>query len=75
MREQLGNHIFLGSGLLRTFDQLEQDQIGVPVLPHGIHSQLRQVRARRTALRQADDGKQTAGSSQIPVERQPSRSG
>lgn len=30
VREQLGNHIFLGSGLLRTFDQLEQDEIGVP---------------------------------------------
>jgi hypothetical protein len=30
VREQLGNHIFLGSGLLRTFDQLEKDQIGVP---------------------------------------------
>jgi Putative glycosyltransferase (DUF6716) len=153
VREQLGNHIFLGSGLLRTFDQLEQDQIGVPnkawiedyffdttglspaqriadravelathpnrhrphgwqtalfasqhelityrrkvaagrpvmgarapvlravarwVLPHGIHSQLRQVRARRTAIQQAEDGKQAAGSSQIPAEREPSRSG
>jgi hypothetical protein len=30
VREQLGNHIFLDSGLLRTFDQLEQDDIGVP---------------------------------------------
>jgi hypothetical protein len=30
VREQLGNPIFLDSGLLRTFDQLEQDQIGVP---------------------------------------------
>ena len=30
MREQLGNHTFLDSGLLRTFDQLEQDEIGVP---------------------------------------------
>jgi hypothetical protein len=132
VREQLGNHIFLDSGLLRTFDQLEHDEIGVPntawiedyffdtdgltpadqiadwavelatqphrdrpkawqtalfasqhelityrrqtaarttplvgnravllravarwVLPHGVHSQLRQVKARRTALRQA----------------------
>lgn len=31
VREQLGNHIFLDSGLLRTFDQLENDDIGVPV--------------------------------------------
>jgi hypothetical protein len=139
VREQLGNHIFLDSGLLRTFDQLEQDEIGVPnqawiedyffdtrgltpaqlianraaeltarsvrdrprawltplfrsqhelityrrqsaagtvvgdraavlravarwVLPHGVHSQLRQARARR-ALRQT------------PTERQPSRTG
>jgi hypothetical protein len=31
VREQLGNHIFLDSGLLRTFDQLERDEIGVPV--------------------------------------------
>jgi hypothetical protein len=30
VREQLGNHIFLNSGLLRTFDQLERDDIGVP---------------------------------------------
>ena len=30
MREQLGNHIFLSSGLLRTFDQLEVDDVGVP---------------------------------------------
>ena len=30
MREQLGNHIFLASGLLRTFDQLEMDDVGVP---------------------------------------------
>ena len=30
VREQLGNHIFLGSGLLRTFDQLEIDDVGVP---------------------------------------------
>jgi hypothetical protein len=30
VREQLGNHIFLDSGLLRTFDQLEEDDIGVP---------------------------------------------
>ena len=30
VREQLGNHIFLDSGLLRTFDQLERDDIGVP---------------------------------------------
>lgn len=30
VREQLGNHIFLGSGLLRTFDQLERDDVGVP---------------------------------------------
>jgi hypothetical protein len=30
VREQLGNHIFLDSGLLRTFDQLENDDIGVP---------------------------------------------
>jgi hypothetical protein len=153
VREQLGNHIFLGSGLLRTFDQLEQDQIGVPekawiedyffdttgtspaqriadravelaarpdrdcppgwrtalfasqhelityrrqlaagrpvvgdraavlravarwVLPHGIHSQLRQVRARRSAGRQADHGKQTAGPRQTRAERLPSRIG
>jgi hypothetical protein len=31
VREQLGNHIFLGSGLLRTFDQLERDDVGVPI--------------------------------------------
>jgi hypothetical protein len=31
VREQLGNHIFLDSGLLRTFDQLERDEIGVPL--------------------------------------------
>ena len=30
VREQLGNHIFLSSGLLRTFDQLEIDDVGVP---------------------------------------------
>ena len=30
VREQLGNHIFLNSGLLRTFDQLERDDIGIP---------------------------------------------
>jgi hypothetical protein len=30
VREQLGNHIFLDSGLLRTFEQLEQDDIGTP---------------------------------------------
>ena len=30
VREQLGNHIFLESGLLRTFDQLEKDDIGAP---------------------------------------------
>ena len=141
VREQLGNHIFLDSGLLRTFDQLEQDEIGVPnqawiedyffdtrgitpaqqiaeraaeltewpdrdrpqawqtplfrsqhelityrrltaagtpvvgaraaalraiarwVLPHGVHSQLRQAKARRKALRQT------------PTQRQPSRIG
>jgi hypothetical protein len=30
VREQLGNHIFLDSGLLRTFDQVENDDIGIP---------------------------------------------
>jgi hypothetical protein len=30
LREQLGNHIFLESGMLRTFDQLEKDDIGIP---------------------------------------------
>ena len=30
VREQLGNHIFLESGLLRTFDQVRQDEIGTP---------------------------------------------
>lgn len=30
VREQLGNHILLGSGLLRTFDQIEADDLGVP---------------------------------------------
>ena len=30
VREQLGNHIFLGSGLLRTFDQVQRDEIGTP---------------------------------------------
>jgi hypothetical protein len=30
VREQLGNHIFLGSGLLRTFDQIEADELGTP---------------------------------------------
>jgi hypothetical protein len=30
VREQLGNHIFLDSGLLRTFDQVQQDEIGTP---------------------------------------------
>ena len=141
VREQLGNHIFLESGLLRTFDQLELDEIGIPneawlkdyffdsrglrpaeqiadraaelaaqpdrdrprawqtplfrsqhelityrrqtaagspvvgdravllrvvarwILPHGVHSQLRQARARRKALRQT------------PTERLPSRIG
>jgi hypothetical protein len=35
VREQLGNHIFLDSGLLRTFDQVEKDDIGVPA-PHWV---------------------------------------
>ena len=30
IREQLGNHIFLDSGLLRTFDQVQRDEIGTP---------------------------------------------
>lgn len=30
IREQLGNHIFLDSGLLRTFDQVQRDDIGKP---------------------------------------------
>ena len=30
VREQLGNHIFLDSGLLRTFDQVRRDEIGTP---------------------------------------------
>jgi putative glycosyltransferase DUF6716 len=30
IREQLGNHIFLDSGLLRTFDQVSRDEIGTP---------------------------------------------
>lgn len=30
VREPLGNHIFLGSGLLRTFDAITKDDIGVP---------------------------------------------
>ncbi|HST82404.1 MAG TPA: DUF6716 putative glycosyltransferase, partial [Kineosporiaceae bacterium] len=30
VREQLGNHIFLDSGLLRTFDQVQRDEIGTP---------------------------------------------
>ena len=30
IREQLGNHIFLESGLLRTFDQVRRDEIGRP---------------------------------------------
>ena len=30
IREQLGNHIFLDSGLLRTFDQVQRDDIGTP---------------------------------------------
>lgn len=30
IREQLGNHIFLDSGLLRTFDQVHRDEIGTP---------------------------------------------
>jgi len=32
VRESLGNHIFLGSGLIRTFDQVNTDDIGVPNL-------------------------------------------
>jgi Putative glycosyltransferase (DUF6716) len=150
VREQLGNHIFLDSGLLRTFDQLEHDEIGVPnatwiedyffdtdgltpaeqiadravelaesdrdrpqawqtalfasqhelityrrqtaagttpvvgdraaflravarwVLPHGVHSQLRQVRARRTALRKAANESGLPGRATSPAERQPS---
>jgi hypothetical protein len=30
IREQLGNHIFLDSGLLRSFDQVQRDEIGTP---------------------------------------------
>jgi hypothetical protein len=30
IREQLGNHIFLDSGLLRTFDQVQRDDLGTP---------------------------------------------
>ena len=30
IREQLGNHIFLDSGLLRTFAQVQRDEIGTP---------------------------------------------
>ncbi|MFI7585659.1 DUF6716 putative glycosyltransferase [Spongisporangium articulatum] len=30
VREPLGNHIFLGSGLLRTFDQISADDLGKP---------------------------------------------
>jgi hypothetical protein len=30
VREQLGNHIFLDSGLLRTFDQVQRDDLGTP---------------------------------------------
>ena len=30
VREQLGNHIFLDSGLLRTFDQVQRDEVGTP---------------------------------------------
>lgn len=30
VREDLGNHIFLKSGLIRTFDQIERDDIGDP---------------------------------------------
>jgi hypothetical protein len=30
VREPLGNHIFLESGLLRTFEQIEKDDVGAP---------------------------------------------
>lgn len=30
VREQLGNHIFLDSGLLRTFAQVQNDDLGIP---------------------------------------------
>lgn len=30
VREQMGNHIFLDSGLLRTFDEIENDDLGDP---------------------------------------------
>ena len=30
VRESLGNHIFLGSGLLRTFDEIAKDDVGTP---------------------------------------------
>lgn len=37
VHERLGNHVFVDSGLLRTFDQLESDDIGVPE-PEWLHS-------------------------------------
>jgi hypothetical protein len=30
IHERYGNHVFLDSGLLRTFDELERDDVGVP---------------------------------------------
>lgn len=30
VHERLGNHVFLESGLLRTFDQVDEDDLGVP---------------------------------------------
>jgi hypothetical protein len=61
VREQLGNHIFLDPGLLRTFDQLERDDIGVPAKSwfedyffdtHGVTpAQLLADRARELAQR------------------------
>jgi hypothetical protein len=152
VREQLGNHIFLDSGLLRTFDQLERDDIGVParswfedyffdthgvtpaqlladralelaqrtdrgrpqawdtalfasqhelftyrnqaadgtpvmgdragrvravaqwLLPYGIQRQLRQVLARRSAVRQQDEAQMT-GATLDPSEQRPSQVG
>lgn len=69
VREQLGNHIFLDSGLLRTFDQLQRDDIGTPrpgwvddyFFGDGGSSPAQQIAARARALADAPDRNRPAG--------------
>jgi hypothetical protein len=69
VREQLGNHIFLDSGLLRTFDQLERDDIGVPAKAwiedyffdtHGV-APTEQIADRALELTRRPDGSRPQG--------------